>query len=98
MVGPRPAPPPSYELRAAGRVGKGALEKTAAETEEQQGAIVAERAKQAMQATSPSAIDGLPATSAQRELQITVISPNGATLPQGFVQQDWNVFQPRWKI
>jgi hypothetical protein len=39
-----------------------------------------------------------PTTPAERGLRITVVFPNGATLPEGFVQQDWNAIQLRWKL
>jgi Domain of unknown function (DUF4153) len=82
----------------AGRFGKDALEQLAAYTEGPQAPVIAERAKQALNAKNPWGIERRPTTAAQRGLQITVISPTGATLPQDFVQQDWNAFQPRWKL
>jgi hypothetical protein len=83
----------------AGRYGRQALEQLAAQSEGPQAALIAERASQVMRAKGPWEIGrGAPPTPAQRGLHIAVISPNGATLPEGFVQQDWNAFQPRWKL
>jgi hypothetical protein len=85
----------------AGRYGMQALERLAAQTEGPQASVIAERANQALHAKGPWEIGRAatqPSTPAQRGLHITVISPNGATLPEGFVQQDWNAFQPRWKL
>ncbi|SHJ58788.1 protein of unknown function [Bradyrhizobium lablabi] len=86
----------------AGRYGVQALEQLAARTEGPQASVIAERANQALHAKSPwelaRAAAQPPTTPAQRGLHITVIFPIGATLPEGFVQQDWNAFQPRWKL
>jgi Domain of unknown function (DUF4153) len=82
----------------AGRYGRQALERLAAQTEGPQASVIAGRANQALLAKGPWEIArAAPTTPAERRLHITVISPNGAALPEGFVQQDWNAFQQRWK-
>jgi Domain of unknown function (DUF4153) len=86
----------------AGRYGTHALEQLAAQTEDPQASVIAARAKEALHAKSAWEI-GKPALQpptapAERRLHITVVSPNGATLPEDFVQQDWNAFQPRFKL
>jgi hypothetical protein len=86
----------------AGRYGTHALEQLAAQTGGPQASVIAARANQALHAKSAWEI-GHPApqpptTPAERRLHITVMSPNGATLPEDFVQQDWNAFQPRFKL
>jgi len=84
----------------AGRYGTHALEQLAAQTEGPQASVIAARANHALHAKSAWEI-GHPApqpTPAERRLHITVISPNGATLPEDFVQQDWNAFQPRFRL
>jgi hypothetical protein len=68
-------------------------EQLAAETEGPLASVIAERAKEALHAKS-----AWETTLAERRLHITVISPNGATLPEDFVQQDWNAFLLRWKL
>jgi hypothetical protein len=96
----------------AGRYGTHALEQLAAETEGPLASVIAERAKEALHAksawelaraalqptTTPAPTTPAPTTPAERRLHITVISPNGATLPEDFVQQDWNAFLLRWKL
>jgi hypothetical protein len=86
----------------AGRYGRDALEQLAGQKEGPQASVIAERANLALHAKTPGemgrAVPQPSTTPAQRELHITVLSPTGATLPEGFVQQDWNVFQPRWKL
>ncbi len=85
----------------AGRYGVQALEQLAAQTEVPQASVIAERADQALHAKNSWEIGRSapqPTTPAQRALHITVIPSNGATLPEDFVQQDWNAFQPRWKL
>jgi hypothetical protein len=86
----------------AGRYGMQALERLAAQTDGPQASVIAERANQALHAKSPGevvrAAPQPPTTPAQRALHITVISPTGATLPEDFVQQDWNAFQQRWRL
>jgi hypothetical protein len=83
----------------AGRYGTHALEQLAARTEGPQASVITARANRALHAKSDWEIRQLqllpqPTTPAERRLHITVISPNGATLPEDFVQQDWNAFQP----
>jgi hypothetical protein len=86
----------------AGRYGVQALEQLAARTEGPQASIIAERANQALHARNiweiGRAASQPPTTPAERGLRITVVFPNGATLPEGFVQQDWNAIQLRWKL
>jgi hypothetical protein len=86
----------------AGRYGTAALERLAAQTQGPQAPVIAERADQALHAKNPWEIGRAalrpPTTPAQRTIHITVISPSGATLPESFVQQDWNSFQPQWKL
>jgi hypothetical protein len=98
--------PESFDFRflrlRAGRYGVHALEQLAAQREGPQASVIAARADQALHAKSAWEV-GQPApqpptTPAERRLRITVISPNGATLPEDFVQQDWNAFQPRFKL
>jgi len=86
----------------AGRYGRQALEQLAAQTQGPQASVIAARASQALRAKGPWEVARAalqpPTTPAQRALHITVISPSGATLPESFVKQDWNAFQPRWKL
>jgi Domain of unknown function (DUF4153) len=85
----------------AGRYGMQALEQLAAQTEGPQALEIAERADSALRSKNPWGIARAapqPTTPAQRALHITVISPNGAKLPEEFVQQDWNAIQLRWKL
>ena len=83
----------------AGRYGRQALEQLAAQTEGPQAAVIAERASRALRAKGPWEMrQAAPPTPAQRGLHITVVSPAGATLPEDFVQQDWNAFQQRWRL
>jgi hypothetical protein len=85
----------------AGRYGVQALEQLAAQTEVPQASVIAERADQALHAKNSWEIGRSapqPTTPAQRALHITVIPSNGAKLPEDFEQQDWNAFQPRWKL
>ena len=95
--------PEQFDLRfGAGHYGMHALEQLAAGRDGPLAAVLAERANLALGAKSHwevgRAVPKPPTTPVQRGLHITVMSPNGATLPDGFVQQDWNVFQPRWKL
>ncbi|MFH1341113.1 MAG: DUF4153 domain-containing protein [Pseudomonadota bacterium] len=98
--------PEQFDFRflrfGAGRYGRDALEQLAARREGPLASAIAERANLALGAKRPwemgLAVPKPPTTPAQRGLHITVISPNGATLPEGFVQQNWNVVQPRWKL
>jgi hypothetical protein len=85
----------------AGRYGTHALEQLAARTEGPQASVITARANRALHAKSDWEIRQplpQPTTPAERRLHITVISPNGATLPEDFVQQDWNAFQPLWRL
>jgi Domain of unknown function (DUF4153) len=95
----------------AGRYGTRALERLAAQSEGPQASVIAERANQALHANNAwdlarpapppmgrAAPPPPPTTPAERRLHITVISPNGAKLPEDFVQQDWNAFQPRYRL
>jgi hypothetical protein len=87
----------------AGRYGTRALEQLATETQGAQASVIAERANQALHAKGPWAMllpapQPPPTTAAERTLHITVISPNGATLPEDFVQQDWNMYPQRWRL
>jgi hypothetical protein len=86
----------------AGRYGAVALKQLAALTRGPQAPVIAERASQALHAKNPweigRAVLPPPTTPAQRAIHITVISPSGTTLPESFVQQDWNSFQPQWKL
>jgi hypothetical protein len=102
----------SFLRFGAGRYGRRALEQLAVQRESPQAAVIAERASQALHAnsawelaraapqppTTPAPTAPPPTTPAERRLHITVISPNGAKLPEDFVQQDWNAFQPRYGL
>jgi hypothetical protein len=82
----------------AGRYGAAALEQLAADTEGPQASIVAERAGRVLQAKNPWDVGRLASTPAQRAIRINVISPRGGALPEDFLRQDWNAFQPRYKL
>jgi hypothetical protein len=92
----------SFLRLRAGRYGTRALEQLAADTQGPQASVIAERANRTLHAKTVLEI-GREApqrlvTPEQRMLQITVISPNGAKLPEEFVQRDWNVFPQRWRL
>jgi len=86
----------------AGRFGAAALEQLAAQTQGPQAAVIAEHANQALHAKNQWEVGRAalrpPTTPEQRTLHISVIAPGGAALPEGFARQDWNSFQPQWKL
>ena len=85
----------------AGRYGRDALERLAAEKEGPLASVVAERANRTLQAKNHWDMDRaapLPPTPAQRARHITVLFPGDATLPEDFVHQDWNAVPRRWNL
>ena len=84
----------------SGRYGTRALEQLATHAQGPQAAVIAERAAKALQATMLSQLN--PAkrhiSARQRADNITVIQPAGGTLPDSFLQQDWNAAQRPWLL
>lgn len=86
----------------AGRYGSDALHRLADGAEIPQQALVAERARVALRAENQSQLQfqgaAMPATSASRADNITVIQPPGAKLPESFLQADWTKARPPWPM
>src|SRR5580692_8537811 len=90
----------AFLLFGSGRYGTRALEQLASHAQGPQAAVIAERAAKALNATTLSQVN--PAkrhiSARQRADNITVIAPAGATLPDSFLQQDWNAAQRPWVL
>src|SRR3984893_11458850 len=84
----------------SGRYGARALLQLANHAQGPQAAVIAERAAKALDATMLSQVN--PAkrhiSARQRADNITVIAPAGGTLPDSFLQQDWNAAQRPWLL
>jgi hypothetical protein len=82
----------------AGRYGMDALQRLAAEPEGPEAKTIADRANAALKERYPADIRTARTGPEQRAGNITVIQPNGAALPDGFIRQDWNAFQRQWLL
>jgi Domain of unknown function (DUF4153) len=84
----------------SGRYGTAALERMADVSEGVFDARATERARAALQLpdNSQTANKIPPATQESRAANITVIFPPGATLPAGFLRQDWSSVQKKWLL
>ncbi len=75
-----------------------ALGQLAARTEGPNAAEIADRASQALRAKDAGDIKFATLTEQQRRENITVVQPEGATLPDNFVRQDWNGYPSQWLL
>jgi hypothetical protein len=90
----------------SGRYGTRALEQLATHAQGPQAAVIADRAAKVLHSTMLSQVSpppqGGPAkphiSARQRADNIAVIAPAGGTLPESFVQQDWNAWQRPWLL
>ena len=74
----------------SGRYGTEALARLAERKEGTEAAAIAERARQALAWTSIYSRGEFVATPQTRATNITVVHPAGGSLPDSFLQQDWN--------
>lgn len=84
----------------AGRFGMEALQRLTATDTGPDAAAIKERAADALLAASPLDVKQTAPrlTPEQRAGNIAVVQPNGAALPERFLQQDWKTFRRQWLL
>jgi hypothetical protein len=99
-------PPDRFDFRflrfLAGRYGRDALQQLAAHAGEPNASAIATRAAQALQAKGFSVLSPPPLpppiTPEQVSHNVTVTWPEGASLPDDLVHEDWSTFRLPWPI